>query len=1136
MEGAPRYEVVDTIATGDFAVVYRARDRELGREVAIKQIHQQYLTDQQQLSRYWQEAQLLASLQHPNILTIYDIVRPKGWLILELMRGSLQPATQSDGIDLDYLRLVLMGCLSALQFLHSNGVIHGDIKPSNLLVDAQGRVKLGDFGLARRASSEGGSLLKGTTKYMAPELLSAQFGPVGPASDLYSLGFSAFELMCGAQFETLFPGLSSYGRDKQIAWMMWHAAPDRNMPQIDRVLEGVPEDLARVIQRLVIKDQSRRYQSANEVLRDLRSAPLEPVGLIPHAPDAAAEAANAAAAKRKRRMRYAAILASVVSAALCVTMLWPSTPKPATPATTQPTQGTVLHVYPDEDRIALRVVEARDGKENERVQEVRLTPRYDKVFINNNVEPLDQVRPNDFVRIETTRTPAGKRITEVHAYRPQVSSGRVESVDAEGGQLALTMPDRRDPSKQEKLTVTVPPGLAIAFNGNAVLAGKPVTLADLQPDDRVTLHHIGKPTGLEATELSVDRMVTTDGVIRDVQIDAAKKKRTLTLELGSGENAQVVVWPFADPCEIMINNLASINERRLNPSDLQPGDQATVAHDSHVLRVSASRLIRDSGTIAKIQPDALEVIRQGESTPTRYTIGPDCKVTFNGEPVALRDLRDDDIVEITHRSLGGQNPQALTVAARRNIDRSRWAIVIGIQDYEDQSLSPLKFAVADAKLLRDSLVGRYQVPDDQMSLLTNESLERLKQSIPDRLAQITADAKLVVYFAGHAYRDMDGKVYLAAKNFDLKRISSTGLPLQWLVDELEKCPAKEKLLLLDCSHAGKDRDEALELSTAEMLRSLRTPPGRSPLRTVTAIASCKAGQQGEDWSEKQHGLFAWILAEGYSGVGDKNRDNRLEPTELFGYLQEAMAAADAQLKVSQTPELFLPDDRPPRLNEEAKTAIRKLASYIRQDHIEWIQAEGDYAAAQKAANKQIEPKLLYALLLMKDKQRDQAMKQFDEIKVQRPELLLPLQGITWLRFDKRAYQSGIDELVELISKIPKPMNAGDSYPEARQQIFYWAGQLREYAALAIEEARRPSASSLSTLDAAVARHNANAQRFYDEGRAKSRELHADFDHQIANAESEAAAAKLKVERRRVVRYVEFPYDQSVQEILSRLDR
>ena len=436
MEGALRYEIVDLLARGDFAAVYRARDRELGRGVAIKQIHQQYLADGRQLARYWQEAQLLASLQHPNILTIYDIVRSQGWLILELMRGSLQPPAQAEGIDLDYLRLVLAGCLSGLQFLHSHGVIHGDIKPSNLLVDGQGRVKLGDFGLARRASDEEGSLLKGTTKYMAPELLSAQFGPIGPASDLYSLGFSAYELLCGAQFETLFPGLGSFGRDRQIAWMMWHAAADRQMPPIHRVLEGVPDDLAQVIERLVIKDQSQRYQSAKDVLRDLRPAPL---ALVARRVEAAAEAeaARAGAVRQKRRKRHAALLAMTFSLLLCGLMLWPAMPKTGPSPASGPRRGTVLHVYPDDHRIALKVVEPGDGKPGERVEEIRLTPRSDKVFINDKVEPLDQVAPDDRIRIETTHDASGRGVTEVYAYRPEISRGQIRSVRADAGQLTF---------------------------------------------------------------------------------------------------------------------------------------------------------------------------------------------------------------------------------------------------------------------------------------------------------------------------------------------------------------------------------------------------------------------------------------------------------------------------------------------------------------------------------------------------------------------------------------------------------------------------------------------------------------------------------------------------------------------------
>jgi len=159
-----RYELLERVGTGSFATVYRARDNELNREVAIKQIHEQYQQLPEQMDRYWQEAQLLASLQHPNIITFFDIDRKRGWLIMELMQGSMAERISKEPLDISSVRTALAHCLRALKYLHARGIVHGDIKPSNMMIDARKRIKIGDFGLARRVSDEDGSLLKGTTK------------------------------------------------------------------------------------------------------------------------------------------------------------------------------------------------------------------------------------------------------------------------------------------------------------------------------------------------------------------------------------------------------------------------------------------------------------------------------------------------------------------------------------------------------------------------------------------------------------------------------------------------------------------------------------------------------------------------------------------------------------------------------------------------------------------------------------------------------------------------------------------------------------------------------------------------------------------------------------------------------------
>jgi eukaryotic-like serine/threonine-protein kinase len=1131
MDGARRYEIVDTIASGDFAVVYRARDRGLGREVAIKQIHQQYLTDERQLARYWQEARLLASLQHPNILTIYDVVRPKGWLIVELMKASLKPATEGEGIDLDFLRTVLTSCLSALQFLHSKGMIHGDIKPSNILVDALGRVKLGDFGLARRASDEAGSLLKGTTKYMAPELLSDQFGTVGPASDLYSLGFSAYELMCGAQFPELFPGLNTFGRDKQIAWMMWHAAPDRAMPQIDRVLEGVPDDLAKVIQRLVIKDQSQRYRSAKEALQDLQASSTAAGLTSTEEPDAAAEARRIEAIKHKRRMRYAALATSLCSLVLCAAMFyWFSLPPPIAAGPPKPVRGVVTKVYVDERYVA--IVQSGEAKP----KEIKL-PQNSRILINDERRLLRDLQPHDQV-VVTDVLDAGKKIKELRAFRPETAKGQVKDVKLEDGRFTL-IADQGD-GKTKDLMIVVPQNLKIAFNGQTELAGQPVKLSDMQPGDRVEAHHLGTESGREATELWIERVVPAEGTIVEVKTDPARNEQSLRINVGTNESPQLIELPCAPDCEVTINDRRLVNNQVLKPSDLKPGDKVSVAHDAHIVKANAHRILHDTCNVTAIEANALSAVAQPAGKLTRYAVGPNCPITLNGAAVTLADLHNGDTIDIAHTAIDGNNPEALSVAAQRPVDPMRRAIVVGNQNYDSRSVTRPEFAVDDANLVHKALVGRYQVAPGQDLLLIDENRARLEQSIPEFLSRIGADGSLVFFFTGRAYKSDEGKVYLALKDIDLARIGETGLPLQWLVDALEKCPAREKLLVLDCNHAGSGADLAMEPTSDEMFNSLAHLPGRGPLRTVTAIASCRAGQRSVDWSEKRQGLFGWLLAQGYAGQADKNRDNRIEPTELFGYLQEQLATLGGQLKVSQTPQLVSPDARPTRLSEEAKVANRKLASFVRPERIKTEDAKPDFIAAAQASGAEPEPQLLWSLLLLKSAQRDiklrdVAAKFFDEKAAQYPNSLLPLQCIAWLRFEKRTYLPGIEKLAELVAKIPRPKKPSDSYADLDLQMFYWVGQLREFVAVATEDIPRPLADALAALDTAVGRHGPDAQRSYEDGRKKTQAVRDDFQKRIDDADSEAEAKLTQTHRKAMGQYVTFPYDQAVKRILDGLN-
>src|ERR687892_1840272 len=196
-----RYRILRKLGSGGMANVYLAEDEELGRRVAIKILNERYANDESFIERFRREAKSAAGLSHPNIVSIYDRGKAEGtyYIAMEYLDGrSLKELIVSRGpapvnVAIEYARQIL----DALRFAHRNGIVHRDIKPHNVIVDAEGRVKVTDFGIARAGASqmtEVGSIM-GTAQYLSPE--QARGGDVSGASDLYSVGIVLHEMLTG---------------------------------------------------------------------------------------------------------------------------------------------------------------------------------------------------------------------------------------------------------------------------------------------------------------------------------------------------------------------------------------------------------------------------------------------------------------------------------------------------------------------------------------------------------------------------------------------------------------------------------------------------------------------------------------------------------------------------------------------------------------------------------------------------------------------------------------------------------------------------------------------------------------------------------------------------------------------------
>ena len=257
-----RYRIIRKLGAGGMANVYLAEDQELGRRVAIKILNDRHANDDQFIERFRREAKNAAGLSHPNIVSIYDRGEAEGtyYIAMEFLDGrSLKELIVSRGpapvpVAIDYARKIL----DALRFAHRNGIVHRDIKPHNVIVDAEGRIKVTDFGIARAGASqmtEVGSII-GTAQYLSPE--QAKGAPVDQTSDLYSVGIVLYELLTG---KVPFTG------DMPVEIAMKHISAVPEPPSTLRA--DIPEDLDLVVLRALGKTPEERYPSAEEMDKDL---------------------------------------------------------------------------------------------------------------------------------------------------------------------------------------------------------------------------------------------------------------------------------------------------------------------------------------------------------------------------------------------------------------------------------------------------------------------------------------------------------------------------------------------------------------------------------------------------------------------------------------------------------------------------------------------------------------------------------------------------------------------------------------------------------------------------------------------------------------------------------------------------
>lgn len=266
-----RYEIIERIGTGGMADVYRAMDSKLNRYVAIKVLKREYREDEQFVTKFRQEARSVAGLSHPNVVGVYDVGNDGDvqYIVLELVEGiSLKKYIEKKG-HLPYKEAlsIAIQVANGMEAAHAHHIVHRDIKPQNIIISKEGKVKVTDFGIAKAASATTtvSTSAMGSVHYMSPE--QARGGYSDERSDIYSFGITLFEMLTG---DVPFDG------DTTVAVAVHHIQ-DEIIPPSEK-MNGIPSSVDKIVQKCTRKKTDQRYQSAGELIADLKRALQDPEG------------------------------------------------------------------------------------------------------------------------------------------------------------------------------------------------------------------------------------------------------------------------------------------------------------------------------------------------------------------------------------------------------------------------------------------------------------------------------------------------------------------------------------------------------------------------------------------------------------------------------------------------------------------------------------------------------------------------------------------------------------------------------------------------------------------------------------------------------------------------------------------